>query len=73
MVHAHKEQLVVSPNRRAELCSGAPSREQTSKARTNEQIRAHKSKHVSECPGDQVRREKTREGFGLFFAWVGKA
>jgi len=24
------------------------SREQTSKARTNEQIRAHKSKHVSE-------------------------
>ena len=69
----HKEQLVVSPNRRAELCSGAPSREQTSKARTYEQIRAHKSKHVSEWPGDQVRREETREGFGLFFAWVGKA
>ena len=71
--HTHKEQLVVSPNRRAELCSGAPSREQTSKARTYEQIRAHKSKHVSEWPGDQVWREETREGFGLFFAWVGKA
>ena len=72
LVHAHKEQLVVSPNRRAELCSGAPSREQTSKARTYEQIRAHKSKHVSEWPGDQVRREDIWEGFGLFFAWVGK-